>query len=117
MNKFITVLAVSVVSLSAFAELDPMGKYGYLDEVMRGTDFPVQDITSEKVDPISKQRVLYPKDILEKGIKVCKENNYFRAYKTERKHPSNRTELSERRSSICAAFEVQLKRLTERLTK
>ncbi|MDA5614071.1 hypothetical protein [Pasteurella multocida] len=111
MNKMITTFAISVISLSAFAELDPMGKYGYSDEVMRGTDFPVQDITLMKVDPISKQRVLYPKDILEKGIKVCKENNRFRAYKTERKHPNNRTELSEVRGTICAAFEVQLKQM------
>lgn len=111
MNKFITVLAVSAVSLSVFAELDPMGKYSNFDEVMRGTDFPVQDITVMKLFNVNSKNQPYSKEVLEKGIKVCKENNYFIAYKTEWKHPSNRTELAEKRMNICSKFEIQLERM------
>ncbi|MDA5621718.1 hypothetical protein [Pasteurella multocida] len=112
MNKMITTFAISVISLSAFAELDPMGKYSNFDEVMRGTDFPVQDITLMKAFKMNSKNQPYSKEILEKGIKVCKENNDFRAYKTERKHPSNYTELAEKRKSICSYFRTQLEHIT-----
>ncbi|OOF40057.1 hypothetical protein BKK50_09970 [Rodentibacter rarus] len=111
MNKLITLLAVSAVSLSAFAELDPMGKYSNFDEVMRGTDFPIQDITVMKAFKMNSKNQPYSREILEKGIKVCKENNNFMAFKTERKHPSNYTELAEKRKSICSKFEIQLERM------
>ncbi|HDX1051049.1 TPA: hypothetical protein RNY11_002082 [Pasteurella multocida] len=111
MNKIMTTLTVSIISLSAFAELDPMGKYGPNDEVMRGTDFPVQDITEQKAFKMNSKNQPYSREVLEKGIKVCEENNDFAAFKTERKHPDNFTELSLIRGYICTTFKIQLERM------
>ena len=111
MKKLIAIMITAFISLPVFAELDPNAKYTNHDEVMRGTEFPVQDITVLKAFKLSSKYNPYSKDILEKAVLICKENDYYKAFKSAKRHPSNYTDLSEKRMSICSAFEVQLERM------
>ena len=49
MKKAIIVIMAGLLSYPALADLDHNKKYGIHDEVMRGTTFPIQDMTLDQM--------------------------------------------------------------------
>lgn len=115
MKKTIIILMAGLLSLPALADLDHNKKYGQHDEVMRGTTFPIQDMTLEQTMDLPGQKKVkqYPREVIEAAVLDCEKNDYYRAYNGKR-HPSNRTNLSYARGQICSHFEVTLNHLNNK---
>ncbi len=115
MKKAIIVIMAGLLSLPALADLDHNKKYGIHDEVMRGTTFPIQDMTIDQTTDLlgTKKLKQYPREVVEAAVLDCEKNDYYLAYNGKR-HPSNRTNLSYARGEICAHFEVKLKQLNRK---
>lgn len=115
MKKTIIILMAGLLSLPALADLDHNKKYGLHDEVMRGTTFPIQDMTEYQTMDLlgTKKLKQYPREVIEAAVLDCQKNDNYRAYNGKR-HPSNRTNLSYARGQICAHFEVKLKQLNRK---
>lgn len=114
MKKLIAIMTIALTSLPVFAELDHNAKYTNHDEVMRGTTFPVQDVTVMKSFSFYKNALFteYSKSILEKGVEDCKKNNNYMVYKSDRKLPDNLTNLSDKRRDICINFKRRLEKIS-----
>ena len=115
MKKTIIILMAGLLSLPALADLDHNKKYGQHDEVMRGTTFPIQDMTLEQTMDLPGQKKVkqYPREVIEAAVLDCQKNDNYRAYNGKR-HPSNRTNLSYARGQICSHFEVTLNHLNNK---
>ena len=101
MKKTIIMLMAGLLSYPALADLDHNKKYGQHDEVMRGTTFPIQDMTLEQTMDLPGQKKVkqYPREVMEAAVLDCKKNNHYLAY-NGKPHPSNRTNLSYARGQI-----------------
>ena len=115
MKKTIIMLIAGLLSLPALADLDHNKKYSQHDEVMRGTTFPIQDMTVDKTMDLlgTKKLKQYPREVIEAAVLDCQKNDNYRAYNGKR-HPSNRTNLSYARGQICSHFEVTLNHLNHK---
>ena len=58
MKKTIIILMAGLLSLPALADLDHNKKYGIHDEIMRGTTFPIQDMTLDQTMDLPGQKKL-----------------------------------------------------------
>ena len=112
MKKTSIVIMVGLLSLPALADLDHNKKYGIHDEIMRGTTFPIQDMTLDQMMDLPGQKKVkpYSREIIEAAVLDCQKNNRYLAY-NGKPHPSNITNLALARGSICSHFEVELKHL------
>ena len=115
MKKTIIILMAGLLSYPALADLDHNKKYSIYDEVMRGTTFPIQDMTVDQTMDLlgTKKLKQYPREVVEAAVLDCEKNDYYLAYNGKR-HPSNETNLSYARGKICAHFEVKLKQLNRK---
>lgn len=115
MKKTIIMLMAGLLSLPALADLDHNKKYGLHDEVMRGTTFPIQDMTEYQTTDLlgTKKLKQYPREVIEAAVLDCKKNNHYLAY-NGKPHPANRTSLSYARGQICSYFEVELNHLNHK---
>ena len=115
MKKTSIVIIAGLLSLPALADLDHNKEYGIYDEVMRGTTFPIQDITIDQTSNLlgTKKLKQYPREVIEAAVLDCKKNNHYIAY-NGKPHPSNTTSLSFARGDICSYFEVKLKQLNRK---
>jgi hypothetical protein len=115
MKKAIIVIMAGLLSLPALADLDHNKEYGLHDEVMRGTTFPIQDITEYQTTDLlgTKKLKPYSREVVEAAVLDCQKNNHYLAY-NGKPHPSNRTNLSYARGQICAFFEVKLDHLNHK---
>lgn len=115
MKKTIIMLMAGLLSLPALADLDQNKEYGIHDEVMRGTTFPIQDMTVDQTMDLlgTKKLKQYPREVVEAAVLDCKKNNHYIAY-NGKPHPSNTTSLSFARGEICSHFEVKLKQLNRK---
>lgn len=115
MKKAIIILIAGLLSLPALADLDHNKEYGLHDEVMRGTTFPIQDMTLYQTSDLlgTKKLKQYPREVIEAAVLDCQKNDNYRAYNGKR-HPSNRTNLSYARGQICVFFEVKLDHLNHK---
>lgn len=114
MKKTIIILMAGLLSLPALADLDHNKKYGIHDEVMRGTTFPIQDMTLDQMMDLPGQKKVkpYSREIIEAAVLDCQKNNRYLAY-NGKPHPSNITNLALARGSICSHFKGRLKRLNQ----
>lgn len=115
MKKTIIVIMAGLLSLPALADLDHNKEYGLHDEVMRGTTFPIQDMTLDQTTDLlgTKKLKQYPREVVEAAVLDCQKNNHYIAH-NGKPHPENRTSLSYARGEICAHFEVKLKQLNRK---
>ena len=115
MKKTIIMLMAGLLSLPALADLDHNKRYGLHDEVMRGTTFPIQDMTEYQTTDLlgTKKLKQYPREVIEAAVLDCKKNNHYLAY-NGKPHPANRTSLSYARGQICSYFEVELNHLNHK---
>lgn len=115
MKKTIIVIIAGLLSLPALADLDHNKKYGQHDEVMRGTTFPIQDMTIDQTMDFlgTKKLKQYPREVVEAAVLDCQKNNHYLAY-NGKPHPGNITNLSHARGKICAHFEVKLDHLNHK---
>ena len=117
MKKSIALLVFSLFTLPASADLDHNKKYSQTDEVMRGTTFPIQDMTIDKTMDLlgTKNLKPYPREVIEAAVLDCEKNNHYLAY-NGKPHPANITNLSHERGYICSYFKVKLKHLNSKNT-
>ena len=115
MKKTIIILMAGLLSLPALADLDHNKKYSIYDEVMRGTTFPIQDMTVDQTMDLlgTKKLKQHPREVVEAAVLDCEKNNHYLAY-NGKPHPGNITNLSHARGSICAHFKVKLKQLNRK---
>ena len=115
MKKTIIVIMAGLLSLPALADLDHNKKYGKHDEVMRGTTFPIQDMTLDQTMDLlgTKNLKQYPREVVEAAVLDCEKNNHYIAY-NGKPHPENTTSLSFARGQICSYFRGKLRSLNSK---